>query len=200
MTTCRRLLEGTLATNKSCDKGEFDWGVYKKALRRLTPAQEEALSGGTLRPLLDYVLAEPEVRLDIRPNAANIYYDGGSLLQLKNGTRLPFTGTFSRGYIGEKDYEESLLRCLADSEHEVQGFEKRRWQMREHDGEGYKRAERRIQQSIARANGGQSLVEAADLHRHRHRVRKRPTQVRPRALRSQPTTTAEAHLLRAQVP
>ena len=151
-----------MATNKSCDRGEFDWGIYKKALRRLTPAQEEALGGGRLRPLLDYVLAEPEVRFDIRPNAANIYYDGGSLLQLKNGTRRPFTGTFSRGYIGEKGYDESLLDCLAASEFEVRGFEKRRRQMREHDGEGYKRAERRIQQFIARANGGQSLAEAAD--------------------------------------
>lgn len=151
-----------MTTNKSCDKADFDWGIYDKALRRLTPAQETALLGGHLRPLLDYVLAKPEVRFDIRPGAANIYYDGGSLMQLKNGTHLPFKGTFSRGYVGEKGHDVSVLDDLAAVEREVEGFAQRRRHMREHDGEGYKRAERRIQQFIARANGASSLADAGD--------------------------------------
>jgi hypothetical protein len=157
------MLEGSVATNKSCDKADFDWGIYDKALRRLTPAQEEALREGHLRPLLDFVLAEPEVRFDIRPDAANIYFDGGSLMQLKNGTQLPFKGTFSRGYVGEKGHDVNVLDDLAAVEREVEGFAQRRRHMREHDGEGYKRAERRIQQFIARANGASSsLADAGD--------------------------------------
>lgn len=151
-----------MATNKSCQKTEFDWGIYKKELRRLTPAQEEGLLHGHLRPLLDYVLAEPEVRFDIRPDAANIYYDGGSLLQLRNGARLPFRAVFSRGYVGEKGHHVDVLNDLAETVRQVEGFDERRRQMWEHGGEGYKRAERRIQQFIARANDARSLHATGD--------------------------------------
>ena len=150
-----------MATNKSCPKGEFDWSKYKKPLRRLTAAQEAALLRGHLRPVLDYVHAEPEVRFDVRPGAANIYYDGGSLLQLAGGTHRPFRGVFGLGYVGEKGNDVCELDDLATVERVVEGFAQRRSQMREHDGQGYKRAERRNQQLIARANGARSLAAPA---------------------------------------
>ena len=62
-----------MATNKSCRKDEFDWSSYKKAPRKLAPPVEAALLQGHLRPILEYVHSQSEVRLDIRPGKANLY-------------------------------------------------------------------------------------------------------------------------------
>jgi hypothetical protein len=71
-----------VTNNRSCDKKDFNWSVYHKPKRILSGSQELALSEGLLRPLLDYVLSHPEVRLDIRHHKANLYYRGGNLLRL----------------------------------------------------------------------------------------------------------------------
>ena len=152
-----------MATNKSCDKADFHWPSYKKAPRRLTPVQMEALSTGRLRPILDYALADPEVRLDIRPaGAANLYFDGGSLLQFEGGTRIPFRGIYNLGYVGETGLHISKLVNEASVQRLVESFPERREQMWLHRHAGKGRDERRNQQAIARANDGQSLADAGD--------------------------------------
>lgn len=151
-----------MATNKSCDKADFDWPAYKKAPRRLTAAQMDALSKGHLRPVLDYALAYPEVRFDIRPGGANLYFDGGSLLQFEGGTRCPFRGIYNLGYVGEKGMHVSELVDAASVQHLVDSFRERREQMWEHRHAGKGRDERRNQQASARANDGRSPGSAGD--------------------------------------
>jgi hypothetical protein len=145
-----------VATNKSCNKADFDWTRYKKAPRRLTAVQLEALKTGHLRPLLDYVLAHPEVRFDIRPSGANIYYDGGSLLQLEGGLRTPLRGIFNLGYVGEHGEHVSELVDAAGVKGLLERFPERREQMWRHRHAGHGRDERRNQQLIARANDGRA--------------------------------------------
>ena len=149
--------------NKSCDKADFDWVRYRKAPRRLTKVQMEALTAGHLRPLLDYALEHPEVRFDIRPNAANIYFDGGSLLQLEGGTRSPLRGNFDLGYVGGKGPHVSELEDAASVKRLVDGFDERRKQMWQHRHSGHGRDERRNQQLIAQANDGRSRAGQGDL-------------------------------------
>lgn len=151
-----------MATNKTCDKADFDWASYTKAPRRLTPAQMEALSEGQLRPILDYALDHPEVRFDIRPNSANLYFDGGSLLQLEGGARSPFRGIYNLGYVGEKGMHVSELGDATKVRELVDSFDQRREEMWRHRHSGRGRDERRNQQLIARANDGRSLTDVSD--------------------------------------
>jgi hypothetical protein len=121
-----------------------------------------ALSNGHLRPLLDYALADPEVRFDIRPGGANLYYDGGSLLRLEGGTRSPFRGIYSKGYVGEKGEDERELTELPSTLSLIASFRERREQMWQHRHSGKGRDERRNQQAIARANSGRPRATVGD--------------------------------------
>ena len=151
-----------MATNKSCRKDEFDWSSYKKAPRKLAPPVEAALLQGHLRPILEYVRSQSEVRLDIRPGKANLYYDGGSLLRLEGGARSPFRGVFDLGYVGEKGRDVRILDGAAAVKSVVDGFAQRRRQMWDHRHSGSGRDERRHEQAIARANDARSLADAGD--------------------------------------
>lgn len=162
MSACRQIQEGSVATNKSCDKADFDWARYKKPARRLTDKQMEALSTGHLRPLLDYTRENPDVRVDIRPAGANLYYDGGSLLQFEGGTRSPFRGVYNLGYVGEKGMHVAELPDAASVQQLIASFPERRKEMWRHRHSGHGRDERRNQQLIARANDGRSPTEASD--------------------------------------
>jgi hypothetical protein len=148
--------------NKSCPKDEFNWSSYRKGLRILSPAQENALSRGHLRPLLEYVLANPDVRLDIRPTKANIYFDGGSLLRLEGGSRSQFRGVFDLGYAGGKGLISHELSDSSAAEKVVEGFEASRKAMRQWREAGKGRTERRYEQHIARANDGKDTAATGD--------------------------------------
>lgn len=151
-----------MATNKSCDKADFDWARYKKPVRRLTDKQMKVLSEGHLRPLIDHVLANPDLRFDIRPAGANLYFDGGSLLQFEGGSRSPFQGIYNLGYVGEKGMHIAELADAASVQQLLDSFPERREQMWRHRHSGHGRDERRNQQLIARANDGRSPEAASD--------------------------------------
>lgn len=148
--------------NKSCSKDKFDWPSYKKGLRRLAPAQEKALSSGHLRPLLDYVLDHPDVRLDIRPGKANLYFDGGNLLRLEGGTRSPLRGVFDRGYTGGKGLESYDLSDSTSVRSVIADLNNFRTAMMSWRETGKGRTERRYGQFIARANRGRSLGDTGE--------------------------------------
>jgi hypothetical protein len=67
---------------KKSTKREFDWRSYSKPARLLTSEQEDALSSGILRPLLDMALADDGVSLEIRARQATLYYRGVSLVRV----------------------------------------------------------------------------------------------------------------------
>ena len=143
--------------NKTCRKEDFDWSSYKKQLRRLSKAQESELSQGRLYPILEYVARDPEVRLDIRPNKANIYFDGGSLLCLEGARESAFRSVFDLGYVGQSGRITELLPDAGAVRGLVDSFAGRRQQMKLHGESGHDRSERRIEQYIARANDARSL-------------------------------------------
>jgi hypothetical protein len=151
-----------MENNKSCPKGEFGWSSYRKAPRRLLEAQMAELLRGRLRPLLDYVLEHPDVRFDIRPRNANVYFDGGSLLRLEGGGRMPLQGVFDLGYVGSHGLQRQRLDDPEAVESLVHGFEERKKQMLHHWGAGTGRAERRVEEHIARANDARSLDSVGD--------------------------------------
>jgi hypothetical protein len=76
-------------TAKKSTKREFDWRNYSKPQRLLTPAQETALLGGVLCPLLELALADDGLSLQIRARQAAFYYRGTSLARL-SGAEPPF--------------------------------------------------------------------------------------------------------------
>lgn len=148
--------------NKSCPKADFRWSDYRKALRKLSPAQETALSAGVLRPLLDYVHEHPDVRFDIRPGKANLYFDGGSLLRLEGAAATRFRGVFDLGYVGESGLIKYDMTTADGVKKVVDDFETRREQMYEHRHAGNGRDERRYSQHIARANDARSAEYDGD--------------------------------------
>jgi hypothetical protein len=153
-----------VATNKSCPKDDFCWENYQKASRKLTKAQREAFLHGHLRPLLDYALDDPEVRLEIRPGKANLYFEGGTLVRLEGGTTSPFGGVFDEPYNnatrgGEQKPCPTLLTTSSQVEELVAAFPARRQQMRRHEGDGTGRMELRLEQFISRANDAAAEAE-----------------------------------------
>ena len=149
-----------MATNKSCPKDQFGWSKYRKARRRLSEPQMQALREGHLRPLLDYALAHREVRLDIRPGRANIYFGGGSLLRLQGRDREHFEEIFDSRYIGGGGAKSSPLKDAEDVARLVAALPERQAGMQAHDTAGHRHEELRCEQSIARANDARTLAEA----------------------------------------
>lgn len=98
-----------MTNNRSCDKKDFDWSIYRKPKRILSDDQELALTEGTMRPLLDYALSQPDVRFDIRHHKANLYFRGGNLL------RIAFEKSASGGinHFGEFDLNYSIPKGAA---------------------------------------------------------------------------------------
>lgn len=63
-------------------KKQFDWRTHSKPVRGLSAAQEAALVGGALRPLLDLALSDASYRLEVRPRSAILYRSGTSLVRI----------------------------------------------------------------------------------------------------------------------
>jgi hypothetical protein len=89
--TMMRQPRSGMAAKKST-KREFDWRSYSKPARLLTAEQEDALSGGLLRPLLDLALSCLGVSLEIRARQATLYYRGVSLARITGATE-PFSAS-----------------------------------------------------------------------------------------------------------
>ncbi len=157
-----------MATDKSCPKG--GWDTYHKQPRRLSATQMEALRHGHLRPLLQYALDHGEVRFEIRPAKANLYFEGGTLVRLEGGSRSPFKGVFDERYNnatkgGQQRPCPTPLATRAQVEELVAAFPVRQEQMRLHEKDGTGRMELRLEQFIARANdlGSKSEFFVVDL-------------------------------------
>lgn len=148
--------------NKSCAKSDFSWAQYMKRLRHLPSAQEAALLGGPLEPLLDYARTNRDVRFDIRPGKANVYYDGGNLLRLEGAAPTRFKGVFDLGYAGDSGLRTFDMTTTAGVKAVVNGFGDCRNQMFEHRHAGNGRDERRYEQHIARANDARPGEPAGD--------------------------------------
>jgi hypothetical protein len=154
---------GSLVTNnRSCRKEHFDWSIYHKPKRILTDDQELTLTNGTMRPLLDYVLSQPDVRFDIRHHKANLYFRGGNLL------RIAFEKSPSGGihHFGEFDLNYSvrdsslrrannIVRVSLDTEDEVKNCAAELERFRGHMlgwWADHPKGERTYEQYIAAAN------------------------------------------------
>jgi len=149
-------------SNKSCPRNAFDWSVYKKEPRWLSPSLEREFAIGVLRPILDYAFSDSGVRLDIRAEAVNLYYDGGSLLKLHGRKRGPHKAVFDLGYVGGKGPKVEWVASTDDAQTLVDRLGERRHQMDAHREAGHARAEVRNEQFIARANDGRSTGSVGD--------------------------------------
>ena len=77
---------------KKSTKREFDWRTYSKPSRLLTAEQEAALSGGVLRPLLDFALGAQNLSMEIRARRAALYYRGLNVAHI-GGIAAPFSAS-----------------------------------------------------------------------------------------------------------
>lgn len=101
-------------------KKQFDWKTHSKPVRALSEAQEQALLGGTLRPLLDAALSDPRYRLEIRPRASHLYLEGTSLLRVTGDG--PFIaevdsagGPAIRSELTDSEASSHLVRSTSDA-------------------------------------------------------------------------------------
>lgn len=67
---------------KQSTKRQFDWFTYSRPVRLLSEAQEAALLGGVLGPLLEAVTADAALSLEVRARSLNVYYRGANLVRI----------------------------------------------------------------------------------------------------------------------
>lgn len=82
------------------NKKQVDLDTYrnKKKPRLLAEAMEMALRPeGALRPVLDEIIKDDELRLDIRERRFNVYFQGGNLMRV-DGRRQPWELHFDEKY------------------------------------------------------------------------------------------------------
>lgn len=108
------------------------------------------------------MLAHDEVRLEIRPAKANLYFGGGSLLRLQGRDPQHFEEVFDSRYIAGSGPESSPLRSAEDVARLVAALPRRQADMQAHDKDAHRHEELRCEQAIARANDARTLAEAGD--------------------------------------
>lgn len=72
-----------------------------KKHRRISDEFRDELKTGKLKKLLDYVLEDDSLCLELRGEAVNIYYRGGSLFKIDDKYNI----TFDLGYDKDKKLE-----------------------------------------------------------------------------------------------
>ena len=151
-----------MTNNKSCQKDNFGWATYQKAARRLSGAQMDALQSGLLRPLLDFARDDPEVRFEVRPAAANLYYRGGSLVKLQGRAPDGLKSVFDMRYVDGLQPESRPLWTGGDVKQLAGSLPERKQQMRVHGDISTGHKELRLEQRIVSANDGRRLSEMGE--------------------------------------
>lgn len=146
-------------------KHEVDLPSYRKAPRLLPPDLENALgAGGGLRGVLERVKQDDQLRLEIRDGRFNVYYGGGSLLNV-DARKDPWEMRFDREYFrGSAQILPNLPRQFRNSADSVAWVNAFQDLMKGMDAwrQANPRDERRHCQEMAKANSARAGPPSGD--------------------------------------
>lgn len=133
--------------------------------RRLSPSFLNDLKMGLLAPILQRVKSDSTLCLEIRDEAINIYYRGGSLLRL-DGPAGRYRAVFDTNYFGSSSRPATPLPCVISVPADVMAWLDAVPLLKQavdlYDGKGAE--EREVQQRIVWENNRSGIARATDYY------------------------------------
>ena len=138
-----------------------------KRQRGLSESFLQELENGILTPLLDRVKQDQTLCLDIRDNYINVYYRGGSLLNLRESARHIFDAYFDTNYFitKERDFISNFPKKIIKVEHTLYWLDNAFPVLKNEIDLWFgrnTRNEREFQQDLARYNNAENIATGTD--------------------------------------